>query len=99
MTAKARRRRRNGARSAPDNAPPRFIGYVRVSTHDQADNGVSMTAQRDRLEAWAKAHEYELVRIARVLEYLRGQQNLLDMSYTGSVHFKTHSPRMGYIIK
>ncbi len=65
MTAKTRRRRRNGARSTPDNAPPRFIGYVRVSSREQAENGVSLVAQRDRLEAWAKAHDYELVRIAR----------------------------------
>ncbi len=65
MTAKARRRRRNGARSAPDNARQRFVGYIRVSTSDQADNGMSLTAQRDRLTAWATAHDYDLVRIER----------------------------------
>lgn len=31
------------------------VGYIRVSTEDQAENGVSLAAQRERLEAWAVA--------------------------------------------
>jgi len=37
------------------------IGYVRVSTEGQADNGVSLDAQRDRIAAWCAANGYELV--------------------------------------
>lgn len=37
------------------------IGYVRVSTVDQATNGVSVNAQRERIRAWCVANEYELV--------------------------------------
>ena len=38
------------------------VGYVRVSTGGQADDGVSLNAQRQKIEAWAKLHdEAELV--------------------------------------
>lgn len=36
------------------------IGYTRVSTQAQADEGVSLDAQRARIEAWASSHGYEL---------------------------------------
>jgi len=39
------------------------IGYIRVSTGDQADNGVSLDAQRDRIEAYATMAGLELVMI------------------------------------
>ena len=65
MTAKARRRRRNGAHPSTESRPPRFVGYIRVSSREQAENGLSLVAQRDRLRAWAVAHGYELVRIER----------------------------------
>jgi len=45
------------------NQPKRLVGYVRVSTDEQATNGVSMDAQRSRLRAHAKAHGYSLVAI------------------------------------
>ena len=32
--------------------PTRAIGHVRVSTEGQATEGVSLAAQRDRIEAW-----------------------------------------------
>jgi DNA invertase Pin-like site-specific DNA recombinase len=41
-------------------AAPRLIGYVRVSTADQADRGLSLAAQRDRLEAYATAAGFVL---------------------------------------
>jgi site-specific DNA recombinase len=36
------------------------IGYIRVSTDGQAENGVSLAAQRDRIQAWADANGYTL---------------------------------------
>jgi len=36
------------------------VGYVRVSTEEQAVEGVSLHAQRERIEAWAKAHGFSL---------------------------------------
>jgi len=41
------------------------IGYLRVSTAGQATDGVSLDAQRERIEAWAKAHDFELLGIQR----------------------------------
>jgi DNA invertase Pin-like site-specific DNA recombinase len=46
----------NGART-------RVVGYVRVSTEQQADGGVSLEAQRAKLEAYALAMDLELVGI------------------------------------
>lgn len=39
------------------------IGYVRVSTADQAREGVSLEAQRAKIEAWAEANGYELLAV------------------------------------
>ena len=36
------------------------IGYIRVSTVAQADEGVSLDAQRDRIVMWCKANGYTL---------------------------------------
>ena len=38
----------------------RAIGYVRVSTAGQAERGMSLVAQRERVEAFAKAKRYDL---------------------------------------
>ena len=43
----------------------RLIGYVRVSTDDQASHGVSLAAQEQRLRAHAEAHGYILQGVAR----------------------------------
>ena len=43
----------------------RTIGYVRVSTHDQADNGVSLDAQEAKIQAWAELVDAEGVEIFR----------------------------------
>lgn len=39
------------------------IGYIRVSTEDQAKEGVSLDAQRAKIAAWCGLHDYELVAI------------------------------------
>lgn len=39
------------------------VGYIRVSTAMQAEEGVSLEAQRARLEAWAAANGAELVAV------------------------------------
>lgn len=39
------------------------IGYIRVSTAEQASEGVSLEAQRAKIAAWATANDYELVAI------------------------------------
>lgn len=39
------------------------IGYIRVSTQGQVDEGVSLAAQRAKIEAWCEANNYELVAI------------------------------------
>lgn len=39
------------------------IGYVRVSTQGQADEGVSLSAQRAKIEAWCIANDMELVAV------------------------------------
>jgi DNA invertase Pin-like site-specific DNA recombinase len=41
----------------------KVIGYIRVSTEHQADSGVSLEAQRRKLELYAELHDLELVAI------------------------------------
>ncbi len=41
----------------------RAVGYVRVSTEEQASEGVSLAAQRDRITLYAKLNELDLVAI------------------------------------
>ena len=38
-------------------------GYIRVSTADQAQNGLSLDAQRDRIESWCAANGYQLAEV------------------------------------
>ena len=39
------------------------VGYVRVSTQEQATEGVSLDAQRDRLRAYCKLHAIRFIDI------------------------------------
>ena len=41
------------------------VGYVRVSTGDQAMNGCSLESQEARIRAWAQAHDYNVLGIYR----------------------------------
>ena len=39
------------------------IGYIRVSTQKQADEGVSLDAQRAKIEAWCFVNDYDLTNV------------------------------------
>jgi len=39
------------------------IGYCRVSTEEQATEGVSLGAQRKQIETWCKANGYDLIEV------------------------------------
>lgn len=39
------------------------VGYIRVSTEGQAQDGVSLDAQRAKIEAWCSLNDYELVAV------------------------------------
>ena len=41
----------------------RVLGYCRVSTQEQAASGLSLAAQRRRLDAYCHAHELTLLRV------------------------------------
>ena len=41
----------------------KVVGYIRVSTSDQADFGVSLAAQREKIEQYAALYDLELVEI------------------------------------
>src|SRR3954466_4768983 len=41
----------------------RAVGYVRCSTEEQATEGVTLDAQRAKLEAFARLHELDLVAV------------------------------------
>lgn len=41
----------------------RAIGYCRVSTADQADFGVSLDAQTEKIRGWSVANDYELTEV------------------------------------
>lgn len=43
------------------NTPKRAVSYTRVSTREQSEDGQSLANQRDRIQAYCKAKEYELV--------------------------------------
>jgi predicted site-specific integrase-resolvase len=45
------------------NPPDKAIGYIRVSTHEQAQEGVSLDAQRERLREYCKSTGIRLVDI------------------------------------
>lgn len=46
----------------PTPAPKaRAIGYIRVSTNRQADNGYGLAAQRDQVEQYCRDHDLDLV--------------------------------------
>ena len=62
------------------------IGYIRVSTQGQVEDGVSLEAQRARIEAWCLANDYELVNVytdsgisGKAMDNRDGLQQALDV--------------------
>lgn len=55
--------KRTASRSTSSTSAPRLVGYVRVSTTEQSERGVSLSAQRDRITAYASALGFDLVGI------------------------------------
>src|SRR5262245_57246388 len=53
----------NKSSKRPCPSTVRLVLYARVSTEDQADHGVSLAAQRERLAAVVAAHGYEAIRV------------------------------------
>lgn len=47
----------------PKDVPPKAIGYVRVSTKDQGENGYSLAAQREEIEKYCAAHNLDLLAV------------------------------------
>lgn len=47
----------------PNNVLRTAVAYIRVSTRDQAESGLSLTAQREKIEVWAKLHGLDLVEV------------------------------------
>jgi site-specific DNA recombinase len=43
----------------------KVVGYVRVSTDEQVSNGVSLDAQEEKIRAYCKAKDWDLVEIIR----------------------------------
>ena len=50
-------------RTQPDGLVQRAVGYVRVSTQEQADQGVSLEAQAARIRAYADLNGLDLVEV------------------------------------
>lgn len=66
MPRTSRRNDRTAATGAATPAAPartRAIAYVRVSTREQADEGVSLAAQRERITAYAALYGLEIVEV------------------------------------
>ena len=68
------------------------IGYVRVSTDKQVEDGISIDAQINKISAWASLNDYELIHIYRdegisgvSLEKREGMQKALNEIKKGMV--------------
>ncbi len=42
----------NTVRTQTTTRPPKAVGYIRVSTEEQATEGISLDAQRAKIEGW-----------------------------------------------
>lgn len=85
MTLQKNRAQKNGK-------PKRMGGYIRVSTGRQAEEGLSLPAQRDRIEQYCDFHGADLVDIVedntsafKVFADRPGGQRILDMMEAGEI--------------
>jgi DNA invertase Pin-like site-specific DNA recombinase len=69
----------------------RVVGYIRVSSESQAENGVSLDAQRAKIAAWCALHDAQLVGVecdagisGKRLDNRPGAQRALEMIRTGA---------------
>lgn len=67
------------------------VGYIRVSTQDQEENGVSMFNQQERIESYCKIHGLELLGVesdvgsAKDLKNRPGAIRVIEMAKDGTV--------------
>lgn len=66
------------------------VGYIRVSTNEQAKEGISLRHQEEKIKAYAALHEMELVEItrdeglsAKTVDKRPGATRVIDMAATG----------------
>lgn len=67
----------------------RVVGYVRVSTEEQAREGISLEAQREKIEAWTHAMDGELLTVeedagisGKMIRNREGLQRALELACT-----------------
>jgi len=76
----------------------KVVGYVRVSTDEQAREGVSLTAQREKIEAWAEALDYSVLHIeedagisGKNIRSREGLQRAVDLACSNHAALVVHS--------
>ena len=93
MTARVRRPRSRSL-PRPERSAIRLIGYARASREDAARGGTSLTSQRQRIRAYARAQQWELLGIDHV-EQLPGVrwklQNLAQLRKSNLKKFAEQS--------
>jgi site-specific DNA recombinase len=82
------------------------IGYIRVSTEQQADEGVSLDAQRAKISAWCMVNDYELVDVqvdagisGRRMKNRQGLQKALSQTKKGMALVVYSLSRMSRSVK
>jgi len=73
-------------------APSRVIGYIRVSTLEQKDEGVSLAAQGQKIEHYTAMHDLDLVEVladeglsAKAVDHRPGATKVHDLVRKGKV--------------
>lgn len=68
------------------------VGYIRVSTNEQATEGISLSHQEAKIRAYAALHEMDLVEVisdagisAKTVDKRLGAKRVIDLASTGEV--------------
>ena len=68
------------------------VGYIRVSTNEQATEGISLIHQEAKIKAYADLHEMDLVEVisdagisAKTVDKRPGAKRVIDLASTGEV--------------